>query len=470
MKKKKNAFTLIELLAIIVILAIIAVITVPIILNIIENSRKGASIDSAYGYKDSVQQYYLSKSVGDSTSNVLATQQTKTVSELEADGLTVNGQKPSDGWVKINKGQVVDYSLKFGEYVVNYDESTKTPISTKGGEIEILESDPSWFTYSTNEDNTLTITGFSDEYKNNHSDVTDIVIPSKDGNGTKVTSIGQEAFANNLDLTSVVISNGITSIETAAFAQNSPSNSNLKNVVISDSVKTIGSSAFFNSQLENITIGNNVETIGFMAFLGTKLKELTIPDSVVTIDDQAFNNISTLKKLSIGSKVSSIGHETFHGTNISELIIPDNVKTIEEYAFGSISTLKTVSIGSGITNYKSTAFNSSNNIEILEIAMKEIPAGAFAGKRNLKNVTLTNNVSKIGAGSFSSTGIEEITIPSSVTLIENGSFHNSNSLTKVINNTGKSFNWNGIITGTSGESFETGTVTVGDRTVEITNQ
>ena len=112
MKKKKNAFTLIELLAIIVILAIIAVITAPIILNIIENSRKGASIDSAYGYKDSVQQYYLSKSVGDTTSEVLAKEVTKTVSELEEDGLTVNGQKPSDGWVKINKGQVLAYSLK----------------------------------------------------------------------------------------------------------------------------------------------------------------------------------------------------------------------------------------------------------------------------------------------------------------------------------------------------------------------
>ena len=50
--RKKNGFTLIELLAIIVILAIIAVITVPIILNIIDNSRRGAAKDSAYGYKD----------------------------------------------------------------------------------------------------------------------------------------------------------------------------------------------------------------------------------------------------------------------------------------------------------------------------------------------------------------------------------------------------------------------------------
>ena len=58
---RNNAFTLIELLAIIVILAIIAVITVPIILNIIENSRKGAATDSAYGYKDSINKYYVSE-------------------------------------------------------------------------------------------------------------------------------------------------------------------------------------------------------------------------------------------------------------------------------------------------------------------------------------------------------------------------------------------------------------------------
>ena len=60
-KQKRNAFTLIELLAIIVILAIIAVITVPIILNIIENSRKGAATDSAYGYKDSVNKFYIAE-------------------------------------------------------------------------------------------------------------------------------------------------------------------------------------------------------------------------------------------------------------------------------------------------------------------------------------------------------------------------------------------------------------------------
>ena len=56
-KKNNMAFTLIELLAIIVILAIIAVITVPIILNIIDNSKRGAATDSAYGYKNAVEKF-----------------------------------------------------------------------------------------------------------------------------------------------------------------------------------------------------------------------------------------------------------------------------------------------------------------------------------------------------------------------------------------------------------------------------
>ncbi len=58
MKMNKKGFTLIELLAIIVILAIIAVITVPIILNIIDNARKGAAKSSVIGFGKAVELSY----------------------------------------------------------------------------------------------------------------------------------------------------------------------------------------------------------------------------------------------------------------------------------------------------------------------------------------------------------------------------------------------------------------------------
>ena len=112
--KKNKGFTLIELLAIIVILAIIAVITVPIILNIIENSKMGAAKDSAYGYKDSVNKWYVSKLTEDP--NYVLNDGTYSVSEL---GATVEGKQPgSNSWVTISKTNVTDGCLQFDEYKV----------------------------------------------------------------------------------------------------------------------------------------------------------------------------------------------------------------------------------------------------------------------------------------------------------------------------------------------------------------
>ena len=125
MKKKKNAFTLIELLAIIVILAIIAVITVPIILNIIENSRKGAAKDSAFGYKDSIYKYYLERlskqsdysmpdgtyTIDSSTGYLIST--TNDILEFQ-----ISGQIPS-GTVELYKNVIKQACIKFGDYAVN---------------------------------------------------------------------------------------------------------------------------------------------------------------------------------------------------------------------------------------------------------------------------------------------------------------------------------------------------------------
>ena len=121
--KKKKGFTLIELLAIIVILAIIAVITVPIILNIIENSRQGAAKDSAYGYKDAINKFYVTKLSEDSAYKI--PNGTYTVNGTngylvgtETLEIEVSGQKPNSGAVEIENNNVKQACLKFGDYAV----------------------------------------------------------------------------------------------------------------------------------------------------------------------------------------------------------------------------------------------------------------------------------------------------------------------------------------------------------------
>ena len=130
----RKGFTLIELLAIIVILAIIAVITVPIILNIIENSKKGAVVDSIYGYKDALQKYYMNRSVSDA--NFEGPTGIYDISDLPSD-FSVSGEEPSEGWVELEKGKVVNYSLKYGDYVVSLDTSTNMPVAVKNGEVSL---------------------------------------------------------------------------------------------------------------------------------------------------------------------------------------------------------------------------------------------------------------------------------------------------------------------------------------------
>ena len=137
MKKKKNAFTLIELLAIIVILAIIAVITVPIILNVIENARKGASIDSAYNYKDAINKYYLER-LSTNTSyqfpnGVYDIDNGELTKGTDTLNITVSGTTPTDGWIKANNEEIIAYSMVIGDYTVTMFNDEVTAV--KNGEV-----------------------------------------------------------------------------------------------------------------------------------------------------------------------------------------------------------------------------------------------------------------------------------------------------------------------------------------------
>ncbi|MBP3920251.1 MAG: hypothetical protein J6D28_01670 [Bacilli bacterium] len=133
--KLNKAFTLIELLAIIVILAIIAVITIPIILNVVDNAKRGSVIDSAYGYKDAIHKFYVQKLYEDQSFKLDGTYM---VSNLKVMGLTVEGNEPTDdSWVVINNNEVYDFSLKFDDYVANYDVPNQKIDVIKNGTIEL---------------------------------------------------------------------------------------------------------------------------------------------------------------------------------------------------------------------------------------------------------------------------------------------------------------------------------------------
>ena len=88
---KRQGFTLIELLAVIVVLAIIALIATPIVMNTIESSKKGATIESVRNIVHAAELYFISENPRYGKLNLLD------------DKLDYDGQKPELGEIEVNK-------------------------------------------------------------------------------------------------------------------------------------------------------------------------------------------------------------------------------------------------------------------------------------------------------------------------------------------------------------------------------
>ncbi len=121
---KKQGFTLIELLAVIVILAVIALIATPIILNVIEESKKGSAEQSANGYKEAIENQVMLNEVDSSKESIV--DGVHSVDELKSLGVEVKGQEPENGNVYIENGIVKNYIFGIGEYVVENGVATKS--------------------------------------------------------------------------------------------------------------------------------------------------------------------------------------------------------------------------------------------------------------------------------------------------------------------------------------------------------
>ena len=126
---EKKGFTLIELLAVIVILAIIALIATPIILNIIEDSRREAAKDSAYGYIKSIENYIMLSEFDNKNYNKKLIKSEScdkdcdklTTGFIGSINKTVKGTKPTEIEITIENEKLNKVELKINGYLCNYE-------------------------------------------------------------------------------------------------------------------------------------------------------------------------------------------------------------------------------------------------------------------------------------------------------------------------------------------------------------
>lgn len=154
----------------------------------------------------------------------------------------------------------------------------------------------------------------------------------------------------NKNVTSIVISNGVTNIGNYAFADLTK----VTSVTIAGSVTSIGSNAFKGcTALSSVTISSGVKTIGERAFYGcTSLKSITIPGSVTTLSKSAFEGCTSLSSVKLNSGLTSIGEYCFKNTKFANISVPATVTSIGDYAFSGISNpVFTCAYGDTAHNY-----------------------------------------------------------------------------------------------------------------------
>jgi hypothetical protein len=270
------------------------------------------------------------------------------------------------------------------------------------------------FSYITNGDDTITITGYTGpggaltipseinnlpvtsigDYALTNSSLTSVTI------GTNVTSIGDNAFFDCTALSNVTVPASVTTIGDGAFeycpsltaitvASNNPAYSSLAGVLfnkgqttlieypegiagpytIPDSVTSIGDYAFRNSTgLTSVTIPNSVTSIGDYAFFYcTGLTSVTIGTGVTSIGDSAFYGCTSLSNITIPSSVTSIGENAFSDTSLTSLAIPNSVTSIGIEAFSQCASLTNVTIGTGVTSIGVGAFYGCNSLTAMTV-------------------------------------------------------------------------------------------------------
>ncbi len=324
-----------------------------------------------------------------------------------------------------------------------------------------------------------------------------VVIPATvtlGGASLPVVGIGEGAFMDCIDLTSVTLPASVREIGRYAFRNCI----NLQEAVVPLSVTAIGPQAFANCyKLASVQLPASLTTIGARAFVdclalkrvdipslaawlgisfadelsnplsqahhlyvdGTEVTELEIPatltesisryafagfsaltgltlDGVKYIGTAAFKDCSGITQLTLPESVQEIGSEAFSGcTALTAITVPASVQQLGSSAFASCTGLQSAEVLASVTEIPSRVFSGCTSLKTVQLSpsLKTIGASAFDGCSKLDQLNLPASLTGIGSSAFSDcTGLKAVTLPASVASIGDQAFSGCTALVSLV--------------------------------------
>lgn len=217
----------------------------------------------------------------------------------------------------------------------------------------------------------------------------------------KAGTVKKDTLYNCPALTTLIISDNATldASFTAGYSK-----STLNTVKIGKG--EIGNSAFSNcTNLTTVELGDGVTKIGTNAFIRcTQISSITIGSRVSSIGKNVFNGCTALTNANIGS--GAIGANAFQDcSRLANVTLGDGVTSIGANAFLRCEALTSMNIGSSVGIIENYAFSGCAALEEVTISAAQIGNQAFRSANALKKVTLGDGVEAIPAGAFSNCGM-----------------------------------------------------------------
>ena len=257
-----------------------------------------------------------------------------------------------------------------------------------------------------------------------------------------VTFIGQQAFCGCYNMTSVSIPASVRTISDYAF-----DNAGLVSIEIPGTVETLGYGAFQgNGSLVSVVIGEGVKVIPDNLFANCwSLADVTLPEGLEEIGEYAFSGQNCIVSLELPASLKRIGAGAFQFASLSRLSVPPSVEYLgrDAFAYNSYVTMDELVIADSdsplvmdgdpfyMVPVRSLYIGRdlSHALSFDGFALEEAATGGGCTRLDglnwccyaLQKVTLHEGLKTIGEGAITLCDqLAELTIPSTVTLIEKG--------------------------------------------------
>ncbi|MDM8203674.1 leucine-rich repeat protein [Faecalicoccus acidiformans] len=313
---------------------------------------------------------------------------------------------------------------------INSIQQESTDISQKTIESEEVSEQENTITESSQDDFVIE-NGVLTAYNGNDSHV---VIPEG------VTVIADHVFEYNKSIQSVSFPQSLDEIGFMAFKDSGLSGE----LILTENITRIGIGAFSFCNFSTVFVparedfpifgiggflATNIDKVVFEdgsiyapggLFSAANVKEIAFPDSMIEIEEEAFDDNPNLTELALPNNLQIISINAFSDcTSLSEINLPDSVTTLGKESFRNCTNVKKVVISSSL---KDVVGYDDPTVQL---------GGPFENCTSLKEVVFREGIQIIPNLMFSGTGIEEIEIPDTVTVIEEGAFKNCVNLDKV---------------------------------------